>query len=203
MKATDLRIHVMTTDREVPTLDISLRSLQQSLRGLGSVRVMEDVPKIGCFKHYDRCLKAALKTKAKYVAVFPDDMLYSRPWVSTVIEKLEDKSVGYCALFLPQGLGRRLHFAKGWNQTHGGWATSWGGCYVFRADVARKIVKHPFYINHLNNYQANKQIDHCIPEVVHQLGLKQYWLAPSVCEHIGMASTIGHMHTIHEQPFRP
>jgi len=50
-------------------------------------------------------------------------------------------------------------------------------------------------LNHLENYEANQQIDLAIPESVFQMGLKQMFHVPSLMNHIGHSSTIGHKHT--------
>lgn len=77
-------------------------------------------------------------------------------------------------------------------------------------EVAEKVVENKFYQDHLHgrlsgkglpNYAKGKRIDHVIPEVIHQLGLRQLYHAPSLAVHIGITSTLGHRHTNNEEPF--
>lgn len=168
-------------------------------------------PHLGCFGNYDRALNRCIKSGADIVLVVPDDILYCEDFQPIVEQKINDPEVGYVAIFIPKGMGDRYGFAKGWNRCNGGWGSSWGGGYVMRRDVSEKVLEHPFYQNHLKgklrgttnliNYEPNKRIDHCIPEVMHRMGLKQLYYAPSIVQHIGFKSTIGHVHTEAENPY--
>jgi hypothetical protein len=151
----------------------------------------------GCFKHYYRTLEDLCKTDADVIGCFSDDMLYFKDWLSIAHQQFKrDPYTGYLACFTPRGVAKRFGFThrKGWHQINGGWASSWGGGYLFKRKTAIKILKHPFIQQHLKNYEANQQIDHAIPEAVHQMGLHQYLHNPSLMQHIGKFSTIGHQH---------
>jgi len=150
---------------------------------------------VGCFKHYYRVLEDLVNnTNADVVGVFADDILYKKGWIQKATEKLKDESVGYVACYVPNGLAIRNGFHDGWNEFNEGWAKSWGGGYAMRREVAIQVLKHPFMLNHLANYEKNQQIDHCVPQVMYEIGLKQLFPVPSLINHIGLKSTLGHKH---------
>ena len=102
--------------------------------------------------------------------------------------------LGYAALFTPYGMNRYCGQKRGWTEFNKGWKNAWGGGYIFKTEVAKQVLEHDFYKDHLKNYKLNQQIDHCIPEVIFQMGLNQYYHNPSFLQHIGDISTIGHKH---------
>lgn len=208
----ELAISITTCPRENPTRGLSMRSLLTSLTSLCAeiTTFNDDNKELGAFGNFNLALEGAIAKGTDYVLVLPDDLEYTAGWDAVAREKIENTSVGYIALFCPNGLGERLHFSRGWNQVRGGWATSWGGAYLMRRAIATKVINHDFYQAHLNgtldrsnliNYAPNKRIDHVIPEVIHQLGLSQYFYAPSLAKHIGYTSTIGHTHRPEDEPF--
>lgn len=199
-----------TCPRLTPTIEESLAALSNY-----QVTIHDDPDMKGAFPAFDKALRNCISKGADYCLVLPDDMVIQRDWLELVQPFIERPQVGYLALYCPKGLGERYGFAKGINKVVGGWASSWGGCYLMPTGVAKKVVSHPFYQSHLNgtlslktteklfNYAKGKRIDHCIPEVIHRLKLKQLFYAPSLCRHIGKTSTLGHEHTEHEEPFLP
>lgn len=149
----------------------------------------------GCFKHYYRVLEDLCKTDSEIVGVFSDDVIYRDNWLSTAHQMFrKNPYIGYLACFTPKGIANGWQNRSGWNELKGGWATSWGGAYLMRKEVALKVLKHPYILNHRDNYEKNQQIDHAIPEVMHRMGYLQFAHNPSLMKHIGMFSTIGHKH---------
>ena len=149
---------------------------------------------VGCFKHYYRVLEDLCNSNAEYVSVMSDDIMFADNWQEIAVSKLSE-DVGFVACYVPNGVKYRFKWTKGWYKLKGGWNTAYGGGYVFRRETALKMLKHPFMINHRDNYSKNQQIDHCVPEVAHRMGLKQMFYVPSLIKHIGYTSTIGHKHT--------
>jgi len=149
----------------------------------------------GCFKHYHRVLTDLCETDSDIVGILPDDIIFKDGWLELAHNQFKKNPyIGYLALFTPRGMGNGIKHSMGWNEIKGGWATSWGGGYLYERKTAKKILKHPFILDHLENYEANQQIDHAIPEAVHQMGLFQFIHNPSLLKHIGTHSTIGHTH---------
>lgn len=207
-------ICITTTDRPVSTAEESVVSLARSGYS-GSLEIIDDSEaRRGCFLNYAWALSAATKSGARIVGVLPDDYEYLTPgWPELIEDKVMQSDVGFVAIYLPKGVGHRHGFAEGWNKLEQGWGSSWGTSYIMRREVALEVATDKLFVRHgldclteeekagLVNYEWNKRIDHLIPEIIHRHGLKQYFYAPSIVRHIGKTSTIGHRHTVHEDPF--
>jgi len=200
-----IAIGITHVPRKVETLGKSLLTLP---KGVGvtvypdgmhtlntSVAVKRLGDRVGCFRHWYRVLADLCETDADAVGIMPDDVQYHSSVWSVITSKLAEDGTGYVAAFLPKGMADRYGWRQGWHECKGGWATSWGGGYVFPIAVARELIAHPYIINHRDHYAKNKQIDHAIPEAVHRMGLKQWYHYPSLLRHIGYTSTVGHKHT--------
>jgi hypothetical protein len=213
-----IKIAIMHIPRELETIDRSLRSMKDGFRGelfiapdgdcdvasitkkMG-VRSIFNKDRVGCFRHYARTLKWLIKNTqdGDILAVLPDDLIYL-PFEKAITQALKSDKVGYCAIYTPREMGRRNNWKfGGWQVVTGGYGESYGGGYFFKREVAKQVIQHDFFVNHLNNYEKNQQIDHAVPEVIHQMGLKQLWHVPSLSKHIGVTSTIGHEHTEAEE----
>lgn len=201
-----VEVGIITTPRN--TINKSITSLRASFGGVINVYAepgkynIEDKgvnlkinkKQLGCFKNYNNALTDLCKTDKSHVLVLADDFIYTQ----SMFKKVPfHGNYGYYALFTPTGMRHPPCSIRkrGWNKINKGWATSFGGLYLMKTEVAREIIKHPFYLNHLNNYEQNQQIDHCIPEVCYRLKLDQWYSNPSLADHIGFDSTIGHIHS--------
>lgn len=162
---------------------------------------------VGCFRHYYRVLKDLfMNTSTPFVGIIPDDMRLMDGAVQSACDAASAKGIGYAAMYTPAGMAAMSHRLRlgtqGWYEIKGGWGKSWGGCYVFSRAVAERLIYHPFILSHHATYGKNQQIDHAIPEACHRMGLKQLMHKPSLCEHVGMTSTIGHVHSKREDALK-
>jgi hypothetical protein len=204
---------IITAERETPTIYKSVESLRRvgysgfipiiaepnaNYEAIDGTNYLFNKTTLGCFKNFDRALKYLIKNSdAKYICVLSDDFLYTKDLFKNLSKILHNDNLGYAALFTPEHMRNQPCNVRkfGWNKVNLGWGTSWGGLYVFKKDTAKEIIKWEFYQNHLENYSLNQQIDHCVPEVCFQMGLDQWYHNPSLADHIGYNSTIGHEHT--------
>lgn len=204
-----LTIVITTCLKRTDTIELSTNSLIKSIENYPNIKVMAswDYGDLGCFSNYNKALRQAIRNKTTHVLILPDDMVYNENWVELF---MNNDIKGYLALYVPKGLGERFSMKQGFNTIDGGWASSWGGCYLMETETAKKVVENDFYISHLNgtldgsslhNYEWNKRIDHCIPEVFKRLNLPQLYYVPSQCTHKGYNSTIGNTHTENEDAY--
>lgn len=203
----ELNLSMITTPRKRPTIDFSINSIraagyqdvitvfaepaQYDIRDKGvDLHVAEK--QLGCFKNFHRAFEWNSK-KQHFFCVLSDDFVYHKGALRAVQSRMDYES--YHALYTPDGMKHPPCSIKmkGWQTVNLGWANSFGGLYVMHSEMARKIIAHPRYQDHLNNYEKNQQIDHIIPEVCHKLGLDQWYTNPSLAGHIGVISTIGHI----------
>lgn len=214
-----LEIGVLTTDRIEPTINRTLSAIryggytgvihifqepmEDRLYRDSNYWIHKNTKQLGCFGNFHNALTYLSQSTSDYIGVIGDDFEFSRGAFIMVEQafRLYEK-IGFLSMYTPQGMGARYGMHDGWQSINLGWKNTWGGNYIFPREVAKQIIKHPFYLDHLENYKANQQIDHCIPEVCHQLGLNQMFHVPSFSDHIGMRSTIGHKHTQNEKGFK-
>lgn len=156
----------------------------------------------GCFRHWYRVLQDLTEQGTEYVAALEDDIIYSPKWFEVIEEKLSLSETGTVALFTPTGIAKRYGWSDGWHEVNEGWASTWGGSYIMKTEVAKQILESDYLRNHYDNYKLNQQIDHAIPEAVHRLGLKQWLRVPSLVNHIGYTSTIGHRHRPEDEGYK-
>jgi len=153
--------------------------------------------KLGCFKNYASALRALVyNTDAEHVAILSDDFIYTPKAKLKLDNYLRELSnYGFLAMYTPRGTHPMVK-NKGLNKVNLGWGNMWGGLYVFPRLSAKLIIEHDVFVDHHDNYEKNQQIDHLIPKVCDILGLDQWYVNPSLADHIGMESTIGHIHFI-------
>lgn len=209
-----VEVAIITAPRQQPTIGQSIKALRYGGHdgvihvfaepgsvdpGQDGVEWHQNEETLGCFGNYHHALSWLVENKTgPYVAVLSDDFTYKRNCFKQM--PLPQRTMGYLALYTPTGMRSMIGRRRGeLTVVNRGWGNAWGGLYVFEIDVARKILAHKFYQEHLENYEANQQIDHCIPEVCHRLNLNQYYPNPSLAQHIGNTSTIGHTHTQNER----
>lgn len=161
---------------------------------------------VGCFKHYLRVLTDLVRnTDTPFIGIIPDDVNLAPDFARKCIEGASGAGVGYAAGYTPTGMSKitsKVKFGTGWVEIRGGWGKSYGGCYVYPRAVAERIIEHPYIRQHAETYKKNQQIDAAIPELMHRLGLKQLMHVPSLSDHIGTVSTIGHRHTGNEKGYK-
>jgi len=206
-----LDIAIITTPRGKNTIDNSIGYLRRAgfnelihvFAEPGSridspgVKIHHNPIQLGCFKNYHKALKTMIDiTNKPYISVLSDDFIYNKHTYS-ILENSLTKD-GYYAIYSPIGM-KSLLPNKGWNKVNMGWGNAYGGLYVFPVEIARRIINNDYYRNHLNKYEKNQQIDHCIPEVCMIEGINQYYHIPSLSDHTGYKSTIGHKHTGRER----
>ena len=159
-----------------------------------------DGTRLGAMPNFNRALSWLGTSDADVVAVLPDDLIYAKGFLSKIERCLKDNSVGYAAAYTPMLLGKRNRFKAGWNEIAGGYYSSYGGAYFIPREIVPLVVGHEFYLSHLATNPKN--IDHCIPETFHRLGLRQMFHGPSLVDHIGYTSTLGHKHSPNERAFK-
>lgn len=203
----EIKLSMITCPRRQPTINFSIGSIRATgytdtitvfaepgeydIKDKG-IHLIISKTQLGCFKNFHRAFEFNSR-KQHFFCVLSDDFVYHKA-VFKVVQQLM-KYDSYHALYTPDGMRHPPCSIrkKGWQTVNMGWETSFGGLYVVHSEMARKIIAHKDYQNHLNHYKANQQIDHIIPKVCLDLGLDQWFNNPSLAGHIGLTSTIGHI----------
>lgn len=151
--------------------------------------------RLGCFKNYNHALTTLLaETQQPYVCVLLDDVIYARN-LARFLEYTLRQSQGWFGYYALISIQHEVtlweQIPEGWFASDVGWE-SWGGQFVMQTEVAKQMVQHPVYVDHLENYVRNQQIDACVSECFKRMELPRYLHVPSLAEHIGETSTLNH-----------
>ncbi len=208
-----IEIGMITAPRKKPTIDLSMKYLRKAgfqehvtvfaepgdyKINYPNYTIKKNKVKLGCFKNYHNALSQVVNTDKDYVLIVADDFIYNKLTYKHVLKAINSMdNYAYLALFTPHGMKHppcQIR-GKGWVKVNMGWGAAFGGIRIMKTEIAKQIITHDYYLNHLENYEKNQQIDHCIPQVCFELGLDQYFHVPSLADHIGKHSTIGHIHS--------
>jgi hypothetical protein len=206
----DIAVAVTTAPRRVPTFPQAL----SSLRGAGfSERVhvfaepgtWDQIPRPrdertlthdhatthGCFKNWRHALKHLLaKTDAPWLLIVQDDAIWEPGSARTLragAEARQDLRTGFLSPYVsandvPPGSG------DGWNECRSGW-NFWGALALcIPRGAARKLLKHQRFVKH----RQNQQVDAVVAASMLDLGRPSYVHVPSLVDHVGATSTLGH-----------
>lgn len=208
-----LELGMITAPRKHPTIQQSITSLrnagfiqpihvfaepESACTETADVLIRYNPERRGCFLNFHHALTTLLaETSQPYLCILQDDILMGKnawPYLRYILETSE-KPFGYYSLVsYKHDIFHMKAFRPGWHACTLGW-NSWGGNYVMMTPVARKMVQQPFYQRHLKHYVhqvRNQQIDACVSETCLRMGLDTYLHTPSLSDHIGEESTIGH-----------
>lgn len=146
--------------------------------------------KLWCFKNYHNALTQLIKKNKEYVWVMQDDFIIMPEAKTKIAEFLLDVSeFWYVSINTPFRFPD-IH-CMWWNISNmGRWARP--ANYIMKTQTAIEMQAFTFYVNHLENYEENKQVDACVSECMKQMGKTMYYHNPSLSVHIGKESSIGH-----------
>lgn len=165
--------------------------------------VHQNETQLGCFKNFYHTHKWLLEnTACDYILVLADDVKYKSTFIQKAFEHIQQINIermGYLALYTPSGMRQFFNDVHGRTPervilNYGFGGGGWGGCYLMHRKNATRIFRHHAMLDHYENYKANQQFDEIVKECCHQLRLNQYYINPSLFDHIGVTSTIGHQY---------
>jgi hypothetical protein len=154
--------------------------------------------KRGCFGNYDFAINYMLEnTQTPLIAVMQDDFIYSGHFMKELKKIVLDKNFGYFNFLSVAEWPELKNILKlpSWNRSDiGMWA--WGQAYVMKRETVKRIIETKYYQEHkagrINKEKTNQMIDGCISECCKLLGLPMYYHNPSLIQHIGHVSSVGH-----------
>lgn len=185
--------------RQTPMIHAVLGSLARC--GVLSVRVQIDDGSFGAMGNYDMLLSGMIANSEKgdQLVVLQDDMV-ACPRLHDI---LEGAAIGHGdrvhALFTPAQNIPDHRDANGWVDINPGWG-GWGGCFMIPREIALRMVNDEFWRAHAA--RSRKQADACTWEVMRLRGIPVAAHVPSLLDHIGMESTLGHEHSDETRGFR-
>lgn len=183
--------------------------LHQTLDALSAtewddVRLYLDDGRYGGFSNYNRATIGLLEGAEPHdhVLALQDDMVPCK-YARRIAERATaDRPDAVHVLYTAeQNIPHDKRGCSGWVGINPGWH-GWGGLFVIPAWIGRQMVAHDFWQNHLHNYEPNRQTDACTFETLKLMGVPIFTHVPSLFQHIGTDSTVGHTHNEGAQGYR-
>lgn len=148
-----------------------------------------------CFKNFDYALKKLLEKKDDYYLMLQDDFLLNKQAKKKIEQVMHLKWQDFWFINLNTRKYEdyvKHHVYKEWrNQNEIGWLFS-PAFFLFSRQSAFQIINHPFYQNHRENYEKNRQVDCCVAETCKQLWLEMLVHNPSLSVQRWETSTLWH-----------
>lgn len=188
--------------RSPEVLHTTLDALSSS--GWDDVRIFLDDGRYGGFKNYDRATRALLDRAGAYdhIVALQDDMVACNQARRIVEMAASGRPEAVHVLYTAeQNIPHDKRDERGWVHINPGWH-GWGGLFVIPVGIGWRMVDHGFWKNHLTTYKANKQTDACTFETLRLMGVPIFTHVPSLFQHIGIDSTVGHTHNEGAQGYR-
>lgn len=149
--------------------------------------------KLWCFKNYNHVVNEMIKDWYDwYVMILQDDFIFEPDLSNKILDFVQNYSsddLWYLCLWTPFSYPDINKYW--WNESRLWW---WSrlALYFMHARTMREMIQHPFYINHLENYKENKQVDACVSETLLQMWKKMFFHNPSLATHIWETSSVWH-----------
>lgn len=163
------------------------------------ITVLQNETNLGCSANFLNALSWLVKnTDSEYLAIVQDDVVYYRnakeEWLKHVaITKETNRNVGYWSLYLATK-HRDLTVGKDYGFLYHeiGWCF-WGAlAYIFTRQSATDLINDDQFISMVNG--NHKNVDCAVGTVLLKQGKRCYFSYPSLTNHIGTTSTVGHKH---------
>jgi hypothetical protein len=205
-----IAVAMTTAPRRVPTLPRALASLVEAGFS-GGVHVLaepntwdqiqrpngERIVTIdhratrGCFDNWRRALLYLLgQTTAPWLLVVQDDAIWAPGAAEALLVETrarQDQLIGFLSPYVT-ARDVPLGSVNGWNECRSGWEL-WGALALcIPRGTARELLKHPRFVNH----RGDQQVDAVVAASMLDLGRPSYVHVPSLVDHVGETSTLGH-----------
>lgn len=203
-----LTIAMTTAPRRTPTLPRALVSLRAAgfsealhlfaepdtaLPDLDDRTIVHahDIPQ-GCFHNWRGAAQhlAALADDASWIMIVQDDAIWSLDAAELLRKALQEHQDQHTGFLSPYVMGKDVprNAVDGWHELHSGWEF-WGALALcMKRDAVVQLLEAPRFVNH----PTNQQVDALVAATMLDLGRPSYVHVPSLVDHIGVTSTLGH-----------
>jgi hypothetical protein len=206
---TTIAVAMTTAPRRVPTFHRSLWSLRragfrervhvfaepgtwdQVPRPEGRTVTLDHTATLGCFNNWKQTLAYLLaQTAAPWLLIVQDDAIWTPGAAATLCAEAtarQNLRTGFLSpyvttLDVPPGS------ADGWNECRSGWDLCGALALCLPRDAARELLQHPRFVRH----PRDQQVDAVVAASMLDLGRPSYVHVPSLVDHVGTTSTLGH-----------
>jgi hypothetical protein len=207
---TTLAVAMTTAPRRAPTLPRALSSLRRAgfdevVHVFAEPGTWGQVPRpseestvvhdhsatLGCFDNWRFALTCLLsRTTAPWLLVVQDDAVWAPGSASALRAETvarQDLRTGFLSSYVtasdvPPGS------IDGWNECRSGWNLCGALALCVPRDAAGELLRHHRFVRH----PKREQVDAVVAESMLDLGRPSYVHVPSLVDHVGETSTLGH-----------
>jgi hypothetical protein len=153
--------------------------------------VHENSSRRGCFGNWKYALQRVLsRTSAAWLLIVQDDAIWLPGSASILRDQLrarQDLRTGFLSPYVTTK-DVDSEFVDGWNEYRGGW-NFWGAIALcLPRGAAEELLRHPRFAEH----RGTQQVDAVVAASMLDLGHPSFVHVPSLVDHVGKTSTIGH-----------
>lgn len=211
MDATPILTIAMTTaPRRAPTLTRALTSLREA--GFGEIVhlfaepgtfdqtprpidertiVSEHVSTLGCFGNWKHAITYLLAaTSAQWLLVVQDDAIWAAGSADALRAELatrKNQRIGFLSPYVTES-DVPVGAADGWIECRSGWNLCGAVALCLERGTARQLLWHRRFVEH----RSTEHVDSVVAASMLDLGRPSYVHVPSLVDHVGYTSTIGH-----------
>lgn len=209
-----LAIAMTTAPRSKPTLARALLSLRHAgfserVRLFAEPGSFDEVPcptdsrlsvrvnsaRLGCFGNWRRSLKHLVRHgDARWILIVQDDAVWQPGSADVLRDELrvrQGRRVGFLSSYVTQK-DAPAGSADGWHECRSGW-DFWGALALcLPCATAEELLLHPRF----TKYRSSQQVDALVARSMLDLGRPSFVHVPSLVDHVGETSTIGHDHRL-------
>lgn len=183
-------------NRPSPTIAQVLATVH--VAGANKVAIFTDDGRWGAWGNFHRALWSLVRDAAPrdHVCVLLDDCVLHPEAILRVTRRFDEIDprspkvhAVHTLVTIEQDIPHELRGENGWVEANHGWG-SWGGLHVFPVHIAMHMMDHDFYRS--KSEQKDTPIDAVVFETLRLMGVPVYQHLPSLADHIGETSTLGH-----------
>lgn len=147
----------------------------------------ENEEQLWCFMNHANALEWLTdNAKTKYVILTQEDFVFvynAKKQIEEALDSLQyTQWFGFLNLYTSPKKKDFL-WKRWWQEINFGYWTYWT-CFVMEHSMIKKLIIHPFYINHALTYKANQQVDSTIWYIMKRFNKPTYYHNPSLVKHI-------------------
>jgi hypothetical protein len=145
----------------------------------------------GCFGNWRAAIQHLLShTAAPWLLIMQDDAIWLPGSAEILRDQMRARGATRTGFLSPYVTAKDVspEFVDGWNEYQGGW-NFWGAIALcMRRDAAEELLRHPRFVQH----RGSQQVDAVVAASMLDLGCPSFVHVPSLVDHVGETSTIGH-----------
>lgn len=157
----------------------------------GATLLHANTSTLGCYRNW-RCALTYLvvQESTPWIMIVQDDAVWqplSASALYAAIAARQDLRTGFLSPYVTKS-DVPTNSVDGWNECRSGWNLCGALALCMKREVAQTLLDHPRFAQHT----SNEHVDSVVAQSMIDLDLPSYVHVPSLVDHVGRTSTIGH-----------